>query len=373
MRKSLVSLFILFSISSTAQNFYLFTGTYTGTGSKGIYVYRFNSTSGKTTFLSSTDSVVNPSYLTVSPNAKYVYAVNETGGPDGGSVSSFSFNRGNAKLSLINKEPTGGNGPCYVALDGTGRWLVAANYSGGSASVFPVNKDGSLSPRVQLIKDSGNSVNDKQQEKAHVHSAVFSPDQKFLFTPDLGLDKVMIYKFTPSSNKPLTAAGIPFEKTMEGEGPRHFTFHPNKKYAYLISELMGTVTAYKYNNGELEKIQNIETHPKDFSGVIGSADIHVSPDGNFLYASNRGDENTITIFSIDKATGRLKLKGFQPVLGKTPRNFIIDPTGNFLLVANQESDNVVIFKRNNETGLLKETGMQIKVPKPVCLQMSEIK
>lgn len=373
MRKPILLFFVLFSFSSMAQNFYLFTGTYTGTGSKGIYVYRFNARSGKATLLSNTDSVVNPSYLTISPNAKYVYAVNETNGAHPGRVSSFSFNSKNAKLVFINDEPTGGDDPCYVSLDSTGKWLIIANYSGGSVSVFPVNKNGYLKPRVQLLQDSGNSINKQRQEKAHVHSTVFSPDQKFLFTPDLGMDKVMIYKFNSSSKKPLSPAKPPFENTRDGEGPRHFTFHPNKKYAYLISELMGTVSTYKYNDGKLGKIQNIETHPRGFKGVIGSADIHISPDGNFLYASNRGDENTITIFSIDGRTGKLKLKGFQSVLGKTPRNFIIDPTGNYLLVANQESDNIVIFKRDKSTGLLKETGLQIQVPKPVCLQMVEIK
>ncbi len=373
MRQYLLLFFIFFSFSLRAQNFYLFAGTYTGTGSKGIYVYNFNASSGKTTLLSSTDTIVNPSYLVVSPNVEHVYAVNETNGANPGRVSSFSFNHKNGKLGFINDELTGGDDPCYVTIDNTGRWLIVANYSGGSVSIFPVNKNGSLMPRVQLFQDSGNSVNKQRQEKAHVHSTVFSPDQKFLFTPDLGTDKVMIYNFNPSLKKPLTPAKISFERTLEGAGPRHFIFHPNKKYSYLINELMGTISAYKYKNGKLEKIQNIETHPQDFMGVLGSADIHISPDGNFLYASNRGDENTLTIFSIDKETGKLKLKGFQPVLGKTPRNFIIDPTGNYLLVANQESNNIVIFKRNIKTGLLKETGDRVKIPKPVCLQMAAIR
>lgn len=373
MRKYIVLFFVLFSFSAMAQDFYLFTGTYTGTGSKGIYVYRFNATSGKAVLVSNTDSVVNPSYLTVSPNEKFVYAVNETGGKRPGMVSSFSFDSRNAHLSFINTESTGGDDPCYVTIDSTGKWLTVANYSGGSASLFSVNKDGSLNSRVQLIQDSGSSVIKNRQEKAHVHSTVFSPDQKYLFTPDLGLDKVMVYKFNPSAAKPLSPAEVPFEKTLDGEGPRHFTFAPNRKYAYLISELMGTVSAYKYKDGKLEKIQHVETHPDNFKGVIGSADIHVSPDGNFLYASNRGDENTITIFSIYSKTGKLKLRGFQPVMGKTPRNFVIDPTGNYLLVANQDSDNIVIFKRDKTTGLLKATGLEIKVPKPVCLKMIRIK
>ncbi len=364
---------LLFSISSMSQNFYLFAGTYTGTGSKGIYVYRFNAATGKASLLSNTDSVINPSYLTISPDAKYVYAVNETHGENPGSVSSFSFDKRNAKLSLISKQLTGGDDPCYVTLNQSGKWLIVANYSGGSTSVFPVIRNGHLKPYVQLLQDSGSSINKDRQEKAHVHATVFSPDQNFLFTPDLGMDKIMIYNFYPSLKKPLTPAKPSSEKMVEGEGPRHFVFHPNTKFAYVINELTGSAGVYNYNKGKLEKIQNIKTHPEDYKGVIGSADIHVSPDGRFLYVSNRGDENTITILSIDANTGRLKLKGYQASLGKTPRNFTIDPTGNYLLVANQESDNIVIFRRNKKTGLLKETGNQLHVPKPVCLQMIEIK
>ncbi|MDQ6761566.1 MAG: lactonase family protein [Bacteroidota bacterium] len=369
MRLSILSLLLIFSLASFAQKFYLFTGTYTGTGSKGIYVYQFNAANGTASLVSNTDSVANPSYLTVSADAKNLYAVNET---HPGYVSSFSFNKKNAKLSFINSQPTGGFDPCYVIRDNTGKWLMVANYTGGSIAVFPVNQDGSLKPYSQLIQDSGSSVNKERQEKAHVHSAIFSPDQNFLFSPDLGMDKVMIYKFKPSLKKPLIPASPAYEMTMAGEGPRHFVFHPNKKFAYLISELSGAVSAYNYHDGKLKKFQNIKAHPEDFKGVIGSADIHISPDGMYLYVSNRGDENTITIFSINN-TGKLKLSGYQSTMGKTPRNFIIDPTGNYLLVANQGSDNIVIFKRDKKTGLLKETGNEIKVPKPVCLQMAELK
>ncbi len=190
--------------------------------------------------------------------------------------------------------------------------------------------------------------------------------------PDLGIDKIMIYKFQPELNKPLQPANPSFALAGAGNGPRHFTFHPNEKFAYVVEELSGTVSAYTHNNGILKFLQRVSTHPKNYKGTIGSADIHVSPDGKFLYASNRGDANTITIFSINKLTGKLSLKGYQPVLGKTPRNFVIDPTGNYLLVANQDTDNIVIFKRNKLTGLLKNTGEQLKIPKPVCLKMIKL-
>lgn len=365
--------FLLSSLLAPAQNFYLFTGTYTGSGSKGIYVYNFNAQTGKAKWISNTDSVItNPSYLTVSHSGDFVYSVNETNGNDPGKVSAFSFNKNKGTLKLLNTELSGGDDPCYVAASDDGKWLAVANYTGGSVSVFPLNKNGSLQPYSQLIQDSGSSVNKERQEKAHVHEAVFSPDEAYLFTPDLGMDKVIIYKFNPSLKQPLKPSSSPVVNASPGSGPRHLTFHPNKKFAYLIHELSGTVTAYSYNNGKLKKIQELPTHPDGFKGAIGSAEISVSPDGKFLYASNRGDENTITIFSINPSTGKLKLQGYQSSMGKAPRNFIIDPTGNYLLVANQDTDNIIIFKRNKQTGLLKETGEEIHVPKPVCLQMIKI-
>ena len=369
MRLLLLFLLSTMTFSSKAQSFTLFIGTYTGSGSKGIYVYRFNAANGMATLVSNTDSVSNPSYLAISKNGKYVYTVNETGDDVPGRVSAFEYNKATGKLTFINSQLTGGDHPCYVSVDKNNKWIAVANYTGGNVSVFPIDNNGALKPYAQLIQHSGSSVNKERQEKPHVHAAVFSPDEHFLFTPDLGMDKIMIYEFNPSSQQPLTPANPSFAEADKGNGPRHFTFHPNEKFAYLIEELTGTVAAYKYNNGHLEFLQRITTHPDDYKGEIGSADIHVSPDGKFLYASNRGDENTITIFSIDSSRGKLNLKGYQTTMGKTPRNFIIDPTGNFLLVANQETDNIVIFKRDKQTGLLQPTGKQINTPKPVCLKM----
>lgn len=369
MRLSILFFFLLSSSCSIAQRFYLLIGTYTGTGSKGIYVYDFNAQTGKAKWVSNTDTITNPSFVTFSHNGNFVYAVNETNGANPGRVSAFSFNKTSGKLKFLNTVLSGGDDPCYVAAGNNNKWVAVANYTGGSVAVFPVNKNGSLEPYSQLIQDSGSSINKVRQEKAHVHESVFSPDNNYLFTPDLGMDKVMIYKFKSTLKKPLQPASPAFVNATPGSGPRHITFHPNKKFAYLIHEMGGTVTAYSYNNGKLKEIQELPTHPVGFKGVIGSAEVFTSPDGKFLYASNRGDENTITIFSINPSTGKLKLIGYQTVFGKAPRNFIIDPTGNYLLVANQDSDNIVIFKRDKKTGLLKETKEQIKLPKPVCLQM----
>jgi len=367
MRKFLMLPLMLISLFGTAQTFYMFVGTYTNKGSKGIYVYRFNAETGIAELVSNTDGVVNPSYLAIAPNKKYVYAVNETNGKNPGKVSAFSFDKNTGQLTFINQQLSNGDDPCYVSVSKNNDWIMVANYSGGSLSALSVNKDGSLNAAGQIIQHEGRSI-DKRQAKAHVHETVFSPDYKYLLTPDLGLDKVVVYKFNPAAQTPLSPATPPFVQVDAGNGPRHITFHPNKKSAYLIEELTGTIGAYAYNGGKLTLIQHIAAHPADFKGEIGSAEIDVSADGKFLYASNRGDENNIAIFAIDKA-GKLQLVGYQPTVGKAPRHFIIDPTGNFLLVANQDSDNIVIFKRDKQTGKLTETGNQIKVSMPVCVQI----
>jgi len=371
MRLRFIFFFLLLSFCSLAQSYYMFVGTYTSNGSKGIYVYRFDAATGKASWVSNTDSAANPSYLTVAPDLKYVYAVNEVGGGGSGQVSAFSFDRATGKLSLINQQSSGGADPCYVSVTRGGEWVFVANYSGGSLAAFPVNKDGSLQPYAQLIQDTGSGINKERQERAHVHSAVLSPDQNYLFSADLGTDKETIYKLNTTAEQPLQPATVPFVMIKKGSGPRHLTFHPNKKFAYLIEELSGTVEFYKYNSGTLTFVQRVATHPADYKGTPGSADVHVSPDGRFLYASNRGDENNITIFSINQNNGQLRLKGYQSTMGITPRNFAIDPTGHYLVVANQKSDNVVVFKRNAQTGLLQPTGSVLKVPSPVCLQFAK--
>lgn len=375
MRKWLAILLVLFVSNSFSQSYYLFIGTYTGSGSKGIYVYKFNAATGKATWVSNTDSgsVVNPSFLTPSANGKNVYAVTETATPNAGSVSAFSFNKTNGQLTYINKQESGGDNPCYVSVTKNRNWVTVGNYSGGSLSAFKVNSNGSLQPFSQNIQHEGTGPNTERQEKAHVHCTLFSPDEKFLLTPDLGTDKVFIYRFNPTAAKPLTPAAQPSAKSEGGHGPRHIAFSPSGKFAYLIEEMSGTVIVYSYTEGKMIRKQQIAAHPSDYNGAIGSADIHLSPDGKFLYASNRGDENTLAIFSVNTATGLLTAKGYQSTGGKTPRNFMIDPTGNYLLVANQNSDNIVILKRNKQTGGLTPTGDEIKIPKPVCLKMISLK
>ncbi len=368
MQKFLLITALFLSFCCSAQNYYLFIGTYTKKGSKGIYVYRFNSTTGKAEWVSNTDSAASPSFLAIAPDKKHIYAVNETG-KNPGMVSAYAFDKTTGKLSFINMQPTGGADPCHLAITKNNKWVTVANYSGGSLAAFAVNKDGSLQPYAELIQHTGSSINKQRQEKAHVHETVFSPAEDYLFTPDLGTDKVVVYKFNSADTKPLTRADQPYEAVTPGDGPRHITFHPNGKFAYLIEELTGTIGVYRYSDGKLTLLQHIATHPAGFKGAIGSAEVELSPDNKFLYASNRGDENNIAIFSVNQTIGKLELKGYQSSMGKAPRHFIMDPSGNYLLAANQDSENVVIFKRNKQTGMLHETGEQIKVSMPVCLQL----
>jgi len=360
--------FLVFCIAAKAQQHYLITGTYTTGKSEGIYVYRFNSNDGSAKVASSA-KISNPSFVAVSPDEKYVYSVEENAANKGlgGEITAFSFDKKTGTLSFLNRQPSGGDHPCYVSVDKTGKWVAAGNYTSGSLSILPVMADGSLGAVTTTIKHEGLGPSKPRQNSPHVHCTFFSPDNRFLFVPDLGIDKVMIYAFDETTGK-LTPAKQPFAESVPGSGPRHICFHPSNKYAYLLQELSGTVTAFKYKNGKLKSRQVISSMPAGDTSFAGSADIHVSPDGKFLYASNRGESNTIAIFSIDQRNGKLSLVGHQSTLGKTPRNFNFDPSGNFLLVANQNSDAIVIFKVDKQTGLLTDTNNRIDAGKPVCLK-----
>ena len=365
-----LSLLFLLSVSFVAAQdlHYLITGTYTTGKSEGIYVFQFNSNDGSAKEISHI-KISNPSFVAVSPGEQFVYAVQEDAANNGkgGEITAFSFNKQSGTLQFLNQQSSGGDHPCYVTVDKTGKWVVAGNYSSGSLSVLPVQPDGSLGAAINIIQHNGSGPDKKRQNSPHVHCTVFSADNRFLYVPDLGMDKVMIYAFDEASGK-LTPAKQPFTQSTGGAGPRHLCFHPTNKYAYLMEEMSGTVVVYKIKNGALETTQRISSMPVGDSSNAGSADIHVSPDGKFLYASNRAESNTIAIFSINTKNGLLKLIGHQSTLGKTPRNFSFDPSGNFLLVANQNSDEIVIFKVDKKTGLLTDTQKRIAVGKPVCLK-----
>lgn len=343
----------------------LLVGTYTNTCySKGIYTYEFDTNNAQMRLKKSSDSIVNPSYLSISKDNKFVYAVNENGGES--TISSFGFDYVSGKPSLINQESSKGADPCYIINDDEN--VIVANYSGGNISVFGKKQDGGLTEAKQVVQHYGNGTNADRQEKAHVHMVYFSPDKKYVLSNDFGNDKVYVYNYNPSStNEVLTLKDSVSVKA--GSGPRHLTFSKKGKYVYLLQELDGSLTTFSYADGKLTQINETSILAKDFKGAFSSADIHISPNGKFLYASNRGEANTISIFKILKK-GKLELKGEVSTLGKGPRNFVIDPTGKFLLVAHQYTNDIMIFKIHKRKGTLTDTGKKIDLCSPVCLIFS---
>lgn len=350
------------------SDYYLFVGTYTGEGSEGIYLYEFNSDDGSITPVDTVKGVANPSYLTLSPDHSFLYAVNEETDSTEASVSAFSFDKNSAEITFLNKQSSRGGAPCYVSTDQTGNAVFVGNYLGGSLAMFPVKDDGSLAESITAIVHEGSSINERRQNSPHVHCTIISPDNRMLFVTDLGTDTVTGYVFDSNSLTLQNEPSIVFE-TEPGAGPRHLTFHPNGEYAYLVNELNGTVVSFSYDGESLEELQTISTLPENYEGRFSGADIHVSADGRFLYASNREDLNNIVIYSIDQDSGLLKKVGEQSSGGAHPRNFMIDPTGNYLLVANRNTDNIVVFERDRESGLITPSGTEINVSQPVSLQM----
>ncbi len=366
MKFILFIILVVFTTRVFSQESNLLIGTYTNGKSEGIYMYKFNVNNAESKFISVT-RISNPSFLTVKNN--FVYAVNEnadtTKDSYGGSVTAFSFDTITNKLTEINRISSGGKNPCYLSIDEKMEFLYVANYTSGTASVISIKRNGSLDKLESIITHTGKSINLLRQQSPHIHATVLSSNEKYLYVPDLGTDKVAIYKI----NKRNGTLKLTNEVTSTpGSGPRHVSIHPNKKFLYLMEELTGTVVTYKVKKNNLIFSQKTNALNVDFKGSIGSADIHVSPDGNFLYCSNRGTSNTISIFKINPDSGDLTFLQEQSTLGEKPRNFNFDPTGNFLLVANQNSDNIVIFKLDKITGLLSDTHKRIIVPNPVCIK-----
>ncbi|MEP6611373.1 MAG: lactonase family protein, partial [Mucilaginibacter sp.] len=357
MRKFLLLIVLLFPVLIYAQKkkgppttFDLLIGTYTKGKSKGIYVYRFYAEKGRLEYLSEIDDVSNPSYLTVTDDNKFVYAVNEDGKK--GEVSAFKFNARLGKLEFINKQSSLGADPCYISVDKDQKNAFIANYSSGTIAVLPINKDGSLANGIQTMHDDGHGVNKERQEAAHVHTAVLSPDEKYVLYTDLGTDKLHITRYRPGKESPLTDAKIPFVSVTPGDGPRHLVFSNDKKRVYLLTEMGSNIHVYDYDGGKLKEKQTISFLAPGFKGQTAGAAVHITPDGKFLYASNRLETNTITAFAINEETGELSQVDQISTFGKNPRDFAVDPNGNFLVVANQDSDSIFIYKINKETGKL---------------------
>ena len=360
----------------------VFIGTYTedilfGTGNilqgkgEGIYVFRFDTASGVMEPCSLAQAKPNPSYLTFDFSRRFLYTVNELkefAGAQTGAVSAYSVDPVNGSLRFLNRQASHGTDPCHLTVDKTGRYVLVANFNSGTVCVLPIQQDGSLGEASDVIQHQGFSQDPVRQTRPHAHAVVMDDSGKYVFVPDLGLDKVMIYRFDPQRGK-LEPNDVPWYQTQPGAGPRQLVVHPRGDLAYLINELNSSVTALGYNkaNGSLKEIHTITTLPVEFKGANICAEIQISPSGLFLYASNRGHESIVT-FAINRVDGSLSTVGYKSTQGKTPRHFSIDPQGSFLLVANQDTDTVVTFRIDPTSGELCATGQITHVPTPVCVK-----
>ena len=368
--KAFITAVFSFAALSTvwAEPLRIYFGTYTRgeNSSKGIYRSVLDIETGKLSNPVLAAEAKNPSFLEIHPNGKFLYAVSESGGA--GSVSAYAIDRRAGTLRFLNQQPSGGAGPCHVSIDHAGRNVLVANYGSGSASVIPIKTDGRLGEPTGFVQHEGSSVNPRRQKGPHAHSINVSPDNRFAFVADLGIDKIMIYRLDIEKGT-IVASSPPFAKVKPGAGPRHFAFGPNGRYAYVINELDCTITAFAYESalGSLTEIQTVTTLPNGFEGSNSCAEVRVHPSGKFLYGSNRGHDS-IVVYRVDPAKGMLTFVEHETADIKTPRNFNIDPTGKFCLVANQGKDSVVVFRIEKATGALEPTGHKVSVARPVCVR-----
>jgi 6-phosphogluconolactonase len=355
-----------------------YIGTYTEKSSKGIYAFRLDAATGKLTPLGLAAESVSPSYLAIHPNHQFLYAVNEVGnfgGQKAGAVSAFSIDRSTGKITFLNQVSSLGTGPCHVSLDKTGKNVLIANYDGGSVAVYPVDSDGRLREASAFVQHTGSSVNKSRQEAAHAHCIFTSPDNRFALAADLGLDKVLIYRFDPAKGT-LTPNNPAYGKTPPGAGPRHFAFHPNGKYVYVINEIQCTLSTFAYDaaRGTMRLKDTVSTLAKGYNVTNddSTAEIEVHPSGKFVYGSNRGHDS-IAVFAVDPTEGTLNRIEIVSTMGRTPRGFGIDPTGSFLIAANQDSDSLVVFRIDQETGRLRPTGQKLEAFTPVSVEFVPVK
>ena len=358
---------------SQTHKYLVYVGTYTqeGSSSKGIYAYRFDPDSAQLTGIGLAAETTNPSFLAVHPNHRFLYAVNEVSnykGEKSGAVSAFAIDRATGKLTLLNQVASRGADPCYITVDRSGKYVLVANYTGGSIAVFPLLQDGGLGEASAFIQHVGHGTDPERQEGPHAHSIDLSHDNRFAIVDDLGLDETLAYRFD-STKGLLTSNDPPFAKADPGAGPRHFALRPDGKFAYVVNEMGSTVSAFSYDGavGVLHPLQTISTFPKDFPGHNDDAEIEIHPSGKFLYASNRGHDS-VAVFAIDQDKGTLTLIEYAPTKGQTPRSFEISPGGSLLFAANEKSDNIVVFHIDSKTGRLTPTGKVLEVAEPVCVK-----
>lgn len=349
-----------------AEKMRVYFGTYSGGKSKGIYRADLDTKTGALTNVELAAETGNPSFVAIHPSGKFLYAVGEASGL-GGTVTAFAIDANSGDLKSLNQQSSKGGGPCHIVVDKEGKNALIANYGGGSVAAFPIGEDGKLADATAFVQHRGKSVNPARQQAPHAHSINLDAAGKFAFAADLGLDKILVYRFDAKKGT-LSPNNPPSTKTEAGGGPRHFAFHPSGKYAFVCNEITSSVTSFKYDadKGVLETVETLSTLPKEHEGN-STAEVVVHPSGKFVYVSNRG-HNSIAIFKFDADSGKLAAAGHQGKTIKVPRNFAIEPSGKFMLVANQDGDTVSVFKIDAESGGLDLVGEPVAVPKPVCVR-----
>lgn len=349
-------------MKANENEIFVYVGSYADKSSPGIYLFSFQAETGVLTLIESYSNIANPSFLTLDPKRNRLYSVSETAE---GSVVSYTIDPESGKLAYLNEQPTLGADPCYVMTDSQGKRLYVTNYSSGNICHYPLSDEG-IGAMTEKIDHIGISVRPDRQEAAHPHSIVADRSESYLFAPDLGMDRIVVYRTNSAGGALVRHDAVPLKS---GAGPRHFAFHPSGRFGYVINELDSTVTAFAYDggHGSLAEIQTISTLPADFAGESWCADIHISADGRFLYGSNRGHDS-IAVYSIDAKTGELSPVQFAPTGGSFPRNFALMPNGKFLIAANQNTDSLVTYEIDGETGRLRQVGEEVRVGKPVCVQ-----
>lgn len=351
---------------------WVFVGTSTAGGSQGIYRFRFDPETGGVEGFCLAAEAANPTFLAIHPNGRFLYAVNAVAdfrGERTGAVSAFALDAATGELKLLNQQPSAGPGPCHLVVDRTGRHLLVANYVGGSVASLPLETDGTLGPPRSVFQHKGSSVNPERQEGPHAHSINLDAGNRFALVADLGLDRVLIYRFDAEAGT-LEPHNPPFVALKPGAGPRHLAFHPSGRFAYVINELDSTVTAFSYDGeaGRLTEIQNIPTLPEGFSAENYPSEVLAHPNGYLLYGSNRGHDSLAT-YRIDPETGCLTLIAYQPSGGGWPRNFNFDSSGRWMIVGNQNSDNLLVFRVDPESGLLAQVGPTLAAPAAICFKL----
>ncbi|MDF2961441.1 MAG: lactonase family protein [Paenibacillus sp.] len=346
---------------------FAYIGTQTDSSSEGIYVYRMDPSTGELEYSSTAAAGINPTYLAIDPSKRYLYAANTI--EDEGLISAFAIDSRTGRLTFLNRQPSGGSKPVHLLVDRTGKFVLAGNFGDGSVCVLPIQEDGRLGVMTDFIRHTGSSVHPTRQQGPRVHSITLDRASRYAVAAEYGADQLRVYRLDAEHGK-LLPGTVPSIAVAAGSGPRHAAFHPNERWAYVINELGNTLMSYDYDSGEgiYRPKETHSTLPEGFTDPSFCADVHVHPDGTFVYGSNRG-HNSIVIYAVHPETGELRLSGHEPTLGRAPRSFIIDPMGRYLFVAHQDTDNIVAFTVNRETGLLRPTGHSIQVPMPVCIKM----